>query len=529
MSNFAEQTWLKESEEFFAPSSTDLVDGLIGQYRKDKQRIIEIAQLIGNDPCVSHFLDGNQDHHSRYTAPSVERLFQIEGAIKHLDADYWSRTLALTDVLDTMNNDRRQQWYDQIRERKCPEFEESTVRATLKDLLLSREQFFAERVDGIFRNLSREHVTNSPMGFRKRMIISGVHGYHSHSYRTCGYISDLRIVIAKFMGREIPSHLGSENIVRIALEQHGQWLKIDGGALRIRVYLKGTAHLEVHPDMAWRLNCILAQLYPSAIPSEFRKQPEKKIKEFDLIQKPLPFSVLDVLHDMKQVYKLDADKQRRIPIQYAYEIDYFHRQKASAREAEKVLQSIGGVPVKHYWQFDYNPLNIFKEIEASGCIPDYVSHQYYPTPENVARDAIEMAEIGDDDLCLEPSAGQGGLADYMPKERTTCIEISDLHCKILEEKGHKWMIGDFLKTELADKYDRIILNPPYSQGRWQAHLKHAYKFLADDGILIAILPASAKGKELIPGAQHEFSRIYENEFHGTSISVVIVKIRNSDG
>lgn len=520
-----EQTWLKEVDQFYAPASTDVVTGLCAQYRKDRKRIEELAEIIGNEPCVQHFLDGNQDKNSRYSAPSVERLFQAEGAIQHLNADYWSRTLALTDVLDAMNNDRRQQWYDQIRERKCPEFEESTVRATLKDLLLSREKFFAERVDGIFRNLSREHVTNNPMGFRKRMIISCVHGYMSYSYKQCGYISDLRIVIAKFMGREVPSHLSSERLVRIALEQHGQWLKIDGGALRMRVYLKGTAHLEVHPDIAWRLNCILAQLYPSAIPSEFRKKPEKKLKEFDLIQRPLPFSVLDVLDSMKQVYESDINTGRHKAIQYCYEIDYYHRQKASAKEAEKILQSIGGVPVKHYWQFDYNPTSVLGEIVASGCVPDHVSHQYYPSPENIARDAVSMADIGDDDLCLEPSAGQGGLADYMPKERTTCIEISDLHCKILEEKGHKWMMGDFLKTELSDKYDRIVLNPPYSQGRWQAHIEHAFKFLADDGIMVAILPASAKGKELINGAEHEYSRIYENEFQGTSISVVIVRVR----
>lgn len=527
MNAVADQTWLKEADQFYAPVSTDVVDGLCAQYRKDRKRIEELSEFIGNEPCVKHFLEGNQETNSRYGAPAVNRLFQAEGAIKHLNADYWSRTLALTDVLDAMNNDRRQQWYDQIRERKCPEFEESTVRATLKDLLLSREKFFAERVDGIFRNLSREHVTNNPMGFRKRMIIAWVHGYSEYACKMQGYISDLRFVIAKFMGRETPEHyLNSKRIIDIALGQRGKWLKIDGGALRMRVYLKGTAHLEVHPDMAWRLNCVLAQLYPSAIPSEFRKKPERKLKEFDLIQRPLPFSVLDVLDSMKQVYESDINTGRHKAIQYCYEIDYYHRHKASAREAEKILQSIGGVPVKDYWKFDYNPMNVIKEIVASGCVPDHVSHQYYPTPENIALDAVAMAEIGNDDFCLEPSAGQGGLADYMPKDRTMCIEISDLHCRILEEKGYKPICGDFLKMNtFLDSYTRIVMNPPYSQGRWQAHLEHAFKFLAENGVLVAILPASTKGKELIKGAQHEFSRVYENEFKGTSISVVIVKVR----
>ncbi len=61
-----------------------------------------------------------------------------------------------------------------IRRRKTPAFEPSTVRETLTTLLADRGKFFAQRVDGIFRALSRSHVTNSPSGFRKRMILEGV-------------------------------------------------------------------------------------------------------------------------------------------------------------------------------------------------------------------------------------------------------------------------------------------------------------------------------------------------------------------
>ncbi len=521
MSDIPNQTFLKESEQFFAPASTGVVDSLVAQYRKDRHRMTEISEMIGSDPCIKHFVEGNlQRSHM-----CMGNLFDMDGAVKHLNADYWSRALALTDVLEIMNNDRRQEWRDLIRERKCPDFEESAVRATLQDLLLSREKFFAERVDGIFRNLSGEHVTNSPMGFRKRMIIANVHGAYSYSYRQVGYISDLRVVIAKFMGREAPNHLDSKRIVDIALKNSGQWMKVDGGALRVRVYLKGTMHIEIHPDMAWRLNCVLAQLYPNAIPSEFRKKPEKRVKEFDLLQRPLPFAVLDLLHNVRDVYERANRVADSVKVRNAVEFDYTDRHSFARAQAEQVLESIGGVKVNDYYQFDYDPKFIIDEIVASGCVPDHVSHQYYPTPENIARDAIEMADIGDNDLCLEPSAGQGGLADFMPKDRTTCIEISELHCKILDAKGFNWILGDFLKTEFADKYDRVVLNPPYSQGRWQAHIEHAFKFLAADGVMVAILPASAKGKELIKGARHEFSRVYENEFQGTSISVVIVKVR----
>ena len=35
---------------------------------------------------------------------------------------------------------------------------------------------------------------------------------------------------------------------------------------------------------------------------------------------------------------------------------------------------------------------------------------------------------------------------------------------------------------------------------------------------------TAVGKELIPGATHEFSKVFDDQFKGTSVSVVIVKI-----
>lgn len=42
------------------------------------------------------------------------------------------------------------------------------------------------------------------------------------------------------------------------------------------------------------------------------------------------------------------------------------------------------------------------------------------------------------------------------------------------------------------------------------------------GRLVAVLPASAKGKDVLPGLKHEWSQIYNNEFAGTSVSVVIL-------
>jgi hypothetical protein len=519
--------------QFFTPVSSDVVDGLIVQYRDLLSKIDVLSALVSGDlsAVVGYFVKGNSTPERGYSRLAADAIFERNGAVAELNSSFWSKALALTDVRDCMPAKRREEWDKQIRENGCPDFEEETVRATLKDLLFSRARFLAERVDGIFRELSGEHVTNSPMGFGKRMILAGIHtGFYTTE--RVGYINDLRCVIAKFMGRDEPKWNGSSGVVNIARKNHGEWITVDGGALRIRCYIKGTAHLEVHPDMAWRLNCILHELHPRAIPSEFRQKPKKKAREFQMIQRPLPFAVLEVLGDLEPAYTLEKTgdwrrEYRRVEIPNALKARIFSDdpKNASMQEVYRVLAAIGGVQQKEgHWQFDYPPGDAISAIICSGCLPDQKTHQYYPTPEKLARIAVEMADIGPLHSCLEPSAGQGGLAEFMPKERARCCEISGLHCEILKHKGFDVVCRDFLQWagELPDRYDRIVMNPPFSDGRARSHVEAAAGLLAINGRLVAIVPASMLGKLSLPSCSITWSETFNNEFAGTSASVVIL-------
>lgn len=538
--------------EFFAPMSSDLVDGLIGQYNATRAKVTAMAEAVRAEQCcgvLHYFVEGNVSD-QRHTLPkTVDQLFRAEGAIAQLNADFWNRALRLTDVLDYMPQKRRDQWFEQIRNpegRKAnkhtnekelpplPEFEEATVRATLGGLLTSRAQFFAERVDGIFRSLSKEHVTNCPQGFNKRMILlRAINGYGSIEHSTSGVINDLRCVIAKFMGRDEPKWGATDAVISTARRDNGQWMSVDGGSLRIRIYNGvGTAHLEVHPDIAWRLNAVLASIYPAAIPAEFRTKPKraKKIKDFELFDKLLPFAVLSLLSGMKPGWRKNDSTDFRAPkfkdIPRTRRFEHGDHDKAAIAEAEKVLAALGGVRDKEgnceFWRFDYEPGQVLSEVICNGRIPDHKSHQFYPTPTTVGEVAVEQALIGAqaDMTWLEPSAGQGGLADMMPAP--LCIEISPLHCSILKAKDHNVIEADFLKFQPAGHFDRIVMNPPFSEGRWQAHVEHAATMVKVGGRLVAVLPSSAKNKELLPGFELEWSKVYSNEFAGTGVGVIIV-------
>lgn len=521
---------LIDAQEFFAPMASDFVDSLVGQYRSERMVIESLASVLSkaeNLGAVNYFLNGNRDSVTHSTSFIVSKMFLLDGAIAALNASYWQRALSLTDVYDYMPQARRDEWYSQIEKMTTPNFEDSTVRSTLEHLLSMRSRFLAERVDGIFRNLSGDHVTNQPQGFSKRMIIAGVIDSFSFSSSSrCGYINDLRAVIAKFMGRDEPRHDSSQTVVRAALRKSGEWVSLDGGAIRLRVYLKGTAHLEIHPDMAWRLNMILASLYPMAIPATFRTKPAKKAKEYNIFNRVLPFAVVNLLGSMEQAYSIDNKGHRPVhtKIPNALQARYWGSpNKFVTDEVDRVLTSIGGTRVLGYWQFDYDPSSVIDEIVCSGCIPDQKAHQFYPTPVGLAKLVSDFADAGDLDRILEPSAGTGGLADFLPKKNLTCIEISQLNCTVLESKGYPAVVcADFLSVAPC-LYERVVMNPPFSEGRWLAHLSKGLEMVAKGGRLVAILPSSAKNKQFGGGDfDCEWHGPFENEFIGTTVSVVVL-------
>lgn len=138
---------------------------------------------------------------------------------------------------------------------------------------------------------------------------------------------------------------------------------------------------------------------------------------------------------------------------------------------------------------------------------------------------MQWLDIQPTETCLEPQAGQGGIADLLPKDRTLCVEVSPLHGMILREKGHTVIEGDFLAWNPGTLFDVIACNPPYSEGRWQAHLRYAGTLVEAGGRLGAVLPLSARQQaaELLPGFDLEFSTPIDNAFAGTSISVLLLK------
>lgn len=531
---------------FFAPVSFDLIDSIIAKYEQEKKSIISISEMMsgqGLSSVFSHFVQGNTDERSVYRNISAGNLFNQEGALKALNGSYWDSILTLTDVRKIMPQKRREEWAEQIDKHLTPDFTQENVRATINSLLNSRSQFISEKVDGIFRSLSKEHVTNCPEGFYKRMIMAGMFDrYDIPDYKQRGYIDDLRDVVGRIMKRGEYEYGTTATILSNAYKNSGKWHTLDGNSIRIKAFKKGTLHLEIHPDIALELNIILSYMYPTAIPSKNRDRktmPVNKNKDFQLNMDVLPFHVLSTLNKLEcpplkrkesgrfREYRGWTDNENSVYFPY-------HVDRNNIKPVEDILYFLGGV--RHnfnqavWYEFDYNIHEIIKGIVNIGCLPDIKTHQYYPTPPSLAEEAVAWADIDEDNhSCLEPSAGQGGLAQFMNAENTTCIEISKLNSDILKEKGYKAVHQqDFISwaDKSYERFDRIVMNPPFSDGRAELHTKMAFSLLKEEGVLVAILPASFKNKEIIKGKKHDYSRVYSNLFCGTSVSVIMVRIMN---
>lgn len=535
--------------DLFEPIDAEPLAALLAEYRDRRETLARVASVFADEQTrdvLPYFIDGNASDRHAYV--HAESLFSLPGAVALLNATYWQRALEATDVLDVMPAERRKQWREQIERRDVPEFTDAAIRATIAEHLAARHRYFAERVDGIFSALSPEHVTNSPAGFGGKLII----GYmvDSDGDPVCSRVpllTDLRVVVARFMGRtDIGEgghvvHTLTRQLVRYARrERCGEWVTVDGGAIEIKLHQVGTCHIRLHSELVWRLNAVLASVHPGAIPESARTRPKrgsvKKARAVELVTRPLPFAVVKTLSE----YSREARDLG--PYEWQFGFGWNEIDKHVRAEVFAVLASIGGVPAdRPKWatgrvRFDYDATDVLREIVASGCVPDQRAHQFYPTPRSLAERVVALAEIGPDDVVLEPSAGTGAIAELLPKgaastgrERTLCIEASALHVAVLRAKGLAAKQADFitwaqLAHELGVHFDRVVMNPPFDRGQWVEHVKHAARMLSPrrGARLVAILPASAPKRLELPGFTLTWSEPIDGAFAGTNISVVIL-------
>ena len=143
------------------------------------------------------------------------------------------------------------------------------------------------------------------------------------------------------------------------------------------------------------------------------------------------------------------------------------------------------------------PVNpIQKQIkEMENKVKFYKIDGYFPTPKTIVQQMIDLADIQDGESILEPSAGNGNILDGVKQYsqdnglnvNLDAIEFNYTLSQILELKQYKVVSNDFIEFTPFNKYNKIIMNPPFEKNQDIDHVMKAYDCLKDGGKLVAIM------------------------------------------
>jgi hypothetical protein len=142
---------------------------------------------------------------------------------------------------------------------------------------------------------------------------------------------------------------------------------------------------------------------------------------------------------------------------------------------------------------------------------------FFPTPPAIVERMLPAAALERHHRILEPSVGKGDIADAIrrqfPDAQLTVIELNHTLADVLSAKGYEPVFEDFLQFRRGEKFDRILMNPPFERGLDIDHVLHAYRQLARDGRLVAIM---SEGTFSRSDQRAEYFRTWLNQVGGTS-------------
>ena len=212
----------------------------------------------------------------------------------------------------------------------------------------------------------------------------------------------------------------------------------------------------------------------------------------------------------------------------------------------KVLEAAGGKwnRSKKVHLFDSDASDRIEQIILTGdVVAPKDEFEFFATPAVIARQVVDLADIGDGMMVLEPSAGRGALATLAqqaaPGVMVNMYELMEENNQALVELGLPLSSVaspcDFLTTQPAPVYDRVVMNPPFGKQADIRHVLHALKFLKPGGKLVSVMAAGVMFREnrltvdfraVVEASGGHFEELPDAAFKesGTMVSTVIVVI-----
>lgn len=174
-------------------------------------------------------------------------------------------------------------------------------------------------------------------------------------------------------------------------------------------------------------------------------------------------------------------------------------------QVNQVLEALGGKWSRKTKRHDFRTCDVLEMIEMvliSGEVTTARELSYFPTPPEIAAQAVAALRVEPGMTVLEPSAGRGDLILALPLGvEVYAVEMDDqrfdyLRSQFLPPAGVYLRVshGDFCGREpglngMPATVDRVLMNPPFAGGEDIDHVLQAVRYLRPGGRLVSIMSA----------------------------------------
>ena len=155
-----------------------------------------------------------------------------------------------------------------------------------------------------------------------------------------------------------------------------------------------------------------------------------------------------------------------------------------------------------------------ERIEENGITRSH-SFDLFVTPDPLTLRMVLMAKIKPGMDVLEPEAGTGRIAKAIRAAgvEPVCVEFAWDTFNHLQKQGFNVTQADFLTWVTKQRFDVILMNPPFSNLADVDHVLRAFSLLKAGGILVAIMGAGALNQQ---GKKAKAFRAWLKGNHGKS-------------
>lgn len=141
--------------------------------------------------------------------------------------------------------------------------------------------------------------------------------------------------------------------------------------------------------------------------------------------------------------------------------------------------------------FREDPSEYLGILKDGGKVNLKKEFQFFATPDNLADEIVQLADIQYDETVLEPSAGQGAIISAvrrrLPGKHIYYCEIMGLNRMFLDKIDKATFIQEDFLTMEGYTFDKIVMNPPFTKNADVIHVLHAYNCLKPNGRLVSVM------------------------------------------